>query len=270
MAFFKFRKGADDLPSAPVQAQSIEVMRRRAKHRLIGSALLVLVGVIGFPLVFDNQPRPVAVDIPIQIPDRNKVKPLTIPAPVVAVRPVAEPVASTPSAALPASTAAARVTIAPTTALAGSAAVASAPAPGKVASTPPAAARPDPAAGADKASSAAMATTAGVSAQVPNAPMADDGAKAQALLEGKEASLAPASAEARFIVQVGAFADDSRAREVRLKLERAGFKTYVHVAETKEGRRTRVRVGPFGDKAAAQQAAEKIRTLELPAAVLSL
>ena len=51
-------------------------MRRRARHRLIGAAVLVLVGVIGFPLLFDTQPRPIAVDIPIEIPDRNKVKPL--------------------------------------------------------------------------------------------------------------------------------------------------------------------------------------------------
>ena len=44
-------------------------MRKRAKHRLIGAAVLVLAGVIGFPLLFDNQPRPISVDIPIEIPE---------------------------------------------------------------------------------------------------------------------------------------------------------------------------------------------------------
>ena len=48
-------------------------MRQRAKHRLIGAAVLVLIGVIGFPLLFDKQPRPIAVDTPIDIPDKNKV-----------------------------------------------------------------------------------------------------------------------------------------------------------------------------------------------------
>jgi DedD protein len=29
-------------------------VRKRAKHRLIGAAVLVLVGVVGFPLLFDS------------------------------------------------------------------------------------------------------------------------------------------------------------------------------------------------------------------------
>jgi hypothetical protein len=74
----------------------------------------------------------------------------------------------------------------------------------------------------------------------------------------------------RYVVQVGAFADAARAQEVRLKIEQAGLKTYSHMADTKEGRRTRVRVGPFTTKAEADRVAEKIRRLELPATVLAL
>ena len=89
MAFFKFRTRGpqgNEGRSAPAAApaESVESMRRRARHRLVGAAVLVLVGVIGFPLLFDTQPRPVAVDIPIEIPDRNKVKPLPVPAAPVA------------------------------------------------------------------------------------------------------------------------------------------------------------------------------------------
>src|SRR5215213_3520835 len=77
MALFKSRKKKVDEPMAAASpAESIEVMRRRARHRLIGAVVLVLAGVIGFPLLFDTQPRPVAVDIPIEIPDRNKARPL--------------------------------------------------------------------------------------------------------------------------------------------------------------------------------------------------
>ncbi len=74
----------------------------------------------------------------------------------------------------------------------------------------------------------------------------------------------------RFVVQVGAFADATKAREVRLKVERAGLKTYTHVAETKDGQRIRVRAGPFGTRAEADKAAEKIKGLDLPAAILTL
>ena len=74
----------------------------------------------------------------------------------------------------------------------------------------------------------------------------------------------------RMVVQVGAFADASKADEARLRLEKAGLRTYTQVTDTKEGKRTRVRVGPFASKAEADQAAAKIKLLGLPAAVLTL
>ncbi len=89
------------------------------------------------------------------------------------------------------------------------------------------------------------------------------------MLDGKEA---PKSADVavRSVVQVGAFADLAKAREVRNKLESAGIKTYTQDVETKEGKRTRVRVGPFPTKEEADKAAEKIRKLNLQATVLKL
>ncbi len=62
----------------------------------------------------------------------------------------------------------------------------------------------------------------------------------------------------------------AKVREVRAKLEKAGFKTYTQVAETKEGKRTRVRIGPFATKAEADKAAARVKALDLPAAVFSL
>ena len=74
----------------------------------------------------------------------------------------------------------------------------------------------------------------------------------------------------RFIVQVGAFSDEDKVREVRAKLEKAGLKTYVHVAQTKDGKRTRVRIGPFANKEEAQKTVTKVKALNLTAAVLTL
>ena len=72
------------------------------------------------------------------------------------------------------------------------------------------------------------------------------------------------------VVQVGAFADADKAKEVRLRLEKAGLKTYTQVAETKDGKRIRVRVGPFTTRAEADKAASKIKTLDLPVSILTL
>lgn len=264
MALFKFRnKGAADAAPVPPVAESIEAMRRRARHRLIGAVVLVLVGVIGFPLLFDTQPRPVAVDIPIEIPDRNKAKPLPVPE----VAPVTEKAAEKPA---PSPQAPAVAVAPPPPAPAASA---------RVAAKPPVEAAPKPAAAAPQAKAEPKPEARPVApkpeakppepkpAEAKAAP-ADDGARARALLEGKDPEAdAPG---ARFVVQVGAYGDADKAREARQKLERAGLKTYVHVAETKDGKRTRVRVGPFATRAEADRAAEKIKGLDLPAAILTL
>jgi DedD protein len=249
MAFFKFRKGDDNAPSATAQTESVEVLRRRARHRLIGAAVLVLLGVIGFPLLFDTQPRPVAVDIPIDIPDRNKAKPLPAPPPSAAkVQGKASEPAPAPVAAAPAPVAA--------------------PAAAPVAAAKPEAV-PDPRPAARepaKAELPAAPKPAPVAKAEPAKAAAPDGARAQALLEGKSSQ----AVEGRFVVQVGAFSDVAKARETRLKVEKAGLKTYTHVAETKDGKRIRVRVGPFPTRAEADKAAHRIKDLDLPAAILTL
>jgi DedD protein len=235
MAFFKSRKGGDETAATARQGESIEAMRRRAKHRLIGAVVLVLVGVIGFPLLFDTQPRPIAVDIPIEIPDRNKVKPLPVPAPAAAKAPVVQAPAVSGS-----------LTPSPTPAVAA-----------KVEAP-----KPEPKVEAKAEAKPEPKKTAEAKPE--------ESAKALALLEGKPVATTPAASEGRYVVQVGAFAEVAKARETRLKVERAGLKTYTQVVETKEGKRIRVRVGPFATKAEADQAAEKVKGLDLQPAVLTL
>jgi DedD protein len=305
MSFFKFRRG--DATSAPAagssaHAQSVEVMRRRAKHRLIGASVLVLLGVVGFPLLFDTQPRPIAVDIPIEIPGKNSVKPLAVPAPAVAAAPKpAAPPAPAPAAS-PERVAAA-ASLSPKEEI-----YASKPAPALVEPAPPAIkkeAKPEPRRELKAEPKAEVKTEAKpvVKAEVkpeikpeakPDAkpvpkpaPAKDDSARAVALLNGTAAqapkvaaaakpvipdeaqAAAAAETKGRMVVQVGAFADSAKADETRRKLEKAGLKTYTQVAETKDGKRIRVRVGPFASKAEAEKAVGKIRSLDLPVAILS-
>ena len=107
----------------------------------------------------------------------------------------------------------------------------------------------------------------------PNRPPqpADDGARRRPCSKASRSQprRQPRRRTGRFVVQVGAFADAAKAREARLKVERAGLKTYTHVAETKDGKRIRVRVGPFDNRAEADKAARKIKGLDLPAAILT-
>lgn len=229
--------------SAPTP--TIDAVRRRARHRLIGASVLVAVGVIGFPLLFDTQPRPIPVDIPIEIPARNTpspaakspAAPAAAPAPVTGGKlPMITEPAEAPKAEAP-----------------------------KVESPKAEATRPDPVkAEAPKTEPAPPA---------PARPAPTEAARAEALLKGQadpKAASATATASTRLVVQVGAYAEEDRVRDVRQKLEKAGLKTYVHTATLPEGKRTRVRVGPFDNRADADKAAARIKALGLPAAVLTL
>jgi DedD protein len=286
MAFFKLRfpgrqsanTGADALSSTP--AESVEVIRKRARHRLMGSVVLVLGAVVGLPLLFDSQPRPVAIDTPIVIPDRNQVAPLATPGNSTKSTQAKDRPALVPSApelppVTPAKSAVANVaaldpheevvtkdtktedkTEAKPEVKADAKAEAKAEAKHEVKSE----AKPEvkPEVKAD--------TKADKKAETKSE--SKDGAKAKALLDGKDAT--KSSDAVRSVVQVGAFADAAKAKEARSKLENAGLKTYTQEVDTKEGKRIRVRVGPFATKEEADKAAEKIRKLNLPTSVLKL
>lgn len=247
MAFFKFRKGGDEQAPPPPATDSVEVLRKRARHRLIGAAVLVLAGVVGFPLLFDSQPRPVALDIPIDIPDRAKVAPL---GQADAERPAASGTVGGQSSA---------GTIAGVAPLAAAASSADTPSKAMITETkdePKPAAKPE----------SKVPAKPEVKPQPKAEPKPDAKVEAKAKTDAKPA----ASSEGRFVVQVGAYAEAASLREARQKVEKIGFKTYTQVVGTKDAQRTRVRVGPFATKAEADKAAEKIKKLNLPAAILAL
>ncbi len=254
-----FKRRADT--SAPGSAASdtadaVQQARVRARQRLIGAAVLVVIGIVGFPLVFETQPRPIPVDIPIEVPRKDGAPPLAMPP---ARAPAAAASAAAPAAA-PVATASNDV-ITETREEAGRSSDASAtkpePAPKPVEAKvePKAEPKPEPK----------------VEPKPDVKSAAGDGARAKALLEGKPAAPTPAVTDAgRFVVQVGAFADAAAARETRSKVEKLGLKTYTQVAATPSGNRIRVRVGPFASRDEADKALAKAKGAGISAVVLTL
>ena len=57
---------------------------------------------------------------------------------------------------------------------------------------------------------------------------------------------------------------------MRAKVERLGLKTYTQAVETADGKRIRVRVGPFNSRDEADKVAAKVRGGGLSSAVLTL
>lgn len=236
MAFFKFRlpsktEGDAQGNFSNEPAQSVEALRRRARHRLIGASVLVAVAVVGFPLLFDTQPRPVSVDIAVVIPDRTTSKPLAAASGVSKQAPLATSSALDPKE--------------------------------EVVAVSKSESKPSLALVAVKSDAKETEVKTETKSDVKAESKAEPTPAKPAASDSKDN--AP-----RFVVQVGAFSDESKAREVRTKLEKAGLKTYTHVADTKEGKRIRVRVGPFASRDEADKAASKIKQLQLQPAVLSL
>jgi DedD protein len=226
--------------AAPASEDPVQTARTRARQRLVGAALLLVAGVVAFPLLFETKPRSLALDTPI-----------------VAAR--------TPGAAEPAGGAPAPLPVVRTPPVA----AASAPAASAPAEAPAPLEVPVP---ADTPASAAAATGKGPPKPGPAAPVvqaAPAPAAAPAAATGSAAAASAARA-ARYVVQVGAFSEATTAREVRLKVERLGLKTYTQVVETEGGKRTRVRVGPFASREEAMQTLARIQSANLPGVVLAL
>ena len=283
-------------------AEAMREVRARARTRLMGATVLLLIGVIGFPLLFETQPRPIPVDLPIEIPARNAAAVVDASShPAGRVMPSAAPLAASvptpesvsydarPSAPMPASapasqpaprsafaSLAAALTSSSSAARASDAAASAAyiapsmGGPGStVAQTKPA--KPAKVAAAS-APVPASKPTAHVAGPVLPPPLAVSKPSPAAIL-ADAAAAKPSDAAAsggRFVVQVGAFLDDAKVHEARTKVEKLGLKTYTQPVDTPTGKRIRVRVGPYATKADADKIATKLKADGLQAVVLVL
>jgi DedD protein len=235
-----------------ISGEQAEQARVRARRRLIGAVVLLGVGVIAFPILFETQPRPIPVDIPIVIPPRDGAPPLVLPAP----RPTAAAPASATTLVAPASAAVAAATPSPN-----KAAEAPAPEPVKAAATPSVKPEPTPSKPAPETAEPAATVS---KPPTPAPKVAAEPAKPAVAEPDKPA------AASRFVVQIGAFTEANAVREARAKAGKAGLATFTQVVQTSSGARTRVRIGPFTSREEADKAAAQARSAGVPGVVMTL
>lgn len=132
--------------------------------------------------------------------------------------------------------------------------------------------------GPDSSSQPANAAPAGVAPSTPVTPPAKTEAAPavrpapapiavpKAEMPNLEPRPAPAQAARTsedFVVQLGAFSDPANARALQRKLQENKFKAYTEVIKGSGGERTRVRVGPYDSREAAEKARQRMRSLKL-------
>jgi DedD protein len=72
-----------------------------------------------------------------------------------------------------------------------------------------------------------------------------------------------ASEEEGFVVQLGAFSKSENAAKLAATVRESRFEAYTEVVSTAQGERTRVRVGPYATRAAAEDARKLLKRRKL-------
>lgn len=244
------------------------LLKKRARRRLVGAVFFASVVAIVLPLIMDNEPPRQVQDVEIRIPgqDEKAFVPRFATAPVEGAAAVAAPVsAPTPSAPVR--------TGAPTeTPMKPSARVVSvdgekpAAAPEKsVKPVEKSAEKPPEKAPEKPVEKAAEKATEKVQSKLEKpaeklAAKADDAKRAAAILAGGDSKPA-ARAGGEYLVLIGAFSNDANVSNLKTKLGEQGIKTFSEALDTPQGKKTRVRAGPFPTREAAEKALEKMQRI---------
>jgi DedD protein len=233
--------------------------KKRARRRLVGAVALALAVAVGLPMVLDSEPKPLASDIAIQIPSREKAAPLPLPAAPAAVEPAdsldkreqfIEPPKPDPTEAKAeiktvslkaAEPKAEPAMLAPKHEPKPEARLAARAEPKPVDAKP---AEPRPA--------VKVPAKAEEKPAAKPAKAAPEASRALAILEGKAPDKPKPAEEGnpKFVVQVAALASQEKVAELQDKLKEAGIRSFTHKVPTASGDRIQVKVGPFSKEEA--------------------
>ena len=232
-------------------------LKKRARRRLVGAAFFVSVVAVVLPMGMDLEPRQVVRDVEIRIPgqDEKPFAPKFAAAPVEkpAEKAAEKPLAATSDKAAVDATAEAKPTARVVEVSKDSKPVEKAAdkplqKPEKPADKPP----------VKPAEKAAEKTT--------EKPKADEAKRAAAILAGQAADskaieARPTAKPGEYLVLIGAFANEANVKNIKAKLAEQGIKTFSEPLDTPQGKKTRVRAGPFPSRDAADRALEKMQRI---------
>jgi DedD protein len=213
--------------------------KKRARRRLVDAVAFVSVVAIVLPLVMDNEPRQVVQDVEIRIPGQDE-KPF---APKFAVAPVEKPAKpSIEDVAEP------KVTVSPSARV------------DDVKEKPVEKSAEKPPAKTEKAPEKPVAKTPEKPVEKPVSKN-DDAKRAAAILAGQGADTKPPARNGEYLVLIGAFANEANVKNLKAKLGEQGIKAFSEPLNTPQGKKTRVRAGPFASREAAESALAKMQRI---------
>ncbi len=205
--------------------------QQRARHRLIGAAVLVLIAVVGLPRILDSKPKSVTNDIAVNIVT-------SLPSPSAEIKTNDKPKVEAPAdKAVKEATPESKAEVKPEV-------KAEAKSETK-AETKPATPAPSKSAGLGLAAGEEVVAA-------PAKPKTEDAPKSAA------------TGSVQFVIQIGAFASAERARGWIAKLKEQKIPNFVLNKNGTDGTKLYIlRAGPYTDKDAAEAAEKKIKAMGL-------
>jgi DedD protein len=180
--------------------------KQRARRRLIGAVVLMLLAVIFLPLLFESQPKPLNEDVAVVMPRAEPVRPRVSP-------PARQTDPNAPAAQ-----------------------------------------------GLDEGETVVPASNS-ATGQPARRPAAQESAKADAT------KAETATKSGKYIILIGAFSSEERAKNWQAKLRAAKIPNYIERKTFADGERNLLRAGPFNDHASALEAEKKVKAIGLTAIV---
>lgn len=91
----------------------------------------------------------------------------------------------------------------------------------------------------------------------------DEAKRAAAILSGKSFDPKQAEKSGDYLILIGAFSNEANVKNLKIKLDELGIKSFTEPLNSPQGRKTRVRAGPFSSHDAAEKALAKMRRIGL-------
>ena len=206
--------------------------QQRARHRLIGAAVLVLIAVVGLPRILDNKPKSVTNDIAVNIVT-------SLPSPSAEIKTSEKPKAEAPvDKAVKEAAPELKAEVKPEV---------------KAEAKPETKAETKPVTPAPSKSTALGLAAGEEVVAAPAKPKTEDVAPKSA-----------ATGSGKFVIQIGAFASEERAKGWIAKLKDQKIPNYVLNKSGADGAKLYIlRAGPYADKDAAEAAEKKIKAMGL-------
>ena len=227
------------------------LLKKRARRRLVGAVAFAGLAAVVLPMVMDDEPKQQVQDVQIRIPGQDQAPfnpKLAKPAPLPAAEKNESAVVAKPAEKAVEKTAEKAAEKAPVE---------------KVAEKPAEKApEKKPEKPADKVVEKAPEKAA-EKAKTAEKPTADD-TRAAAILSGKHVESTPAasaSSNGQFVILIGAFSNPANVKQLQTKLGELGIKVFTESLDSPEGKKTRVRAGPFPSRDAADKAQEKMKRI---------